>query len=104
MKSVRIVEGCNEFVVESIAPPRMRTGAAIVRTEAALLPPYMSALPLGEWMTPPRPFTPGQCAIGIVEEADACTEAGEIAALLRREGLYSSHLANWRRQYRRSIL
>ena len=36
----------------------------------------------------------------IVEEAEACTEAGEIAALLRREGLYSSHLANWRRQYR----
>ena len=37
----------------------------------------------------------------IVEEADACTEAGEVTALLRREGLYSSHLANWRRQYRR---
>ena len=36
----------------------------------------------------------------IVEEADACTQEGEIAALLRREGLYSSHLANWRRQYR----
>ena len=37
----------------------------------------------------------------IVEEADACTEAGEVTAMLRREGLYSSHLANWRRQYRR---
>ena len=37
----------------------------------------------------------------IVEEADACAEAGEVTALLRREGLYSSHLANWRRQYRR---
>jgi transposase-like protein len=37
----------------------------------------------------------------IVEEADACTQAGEVTALLRREGLYSSHLANWRRQYRR---
>lgn len=36
----------------------------------------------------------------IVEEAEACTQAGEISALLRREGLYSSHLANWRRQYR----
>lgn len=36
----------------------------------------------------------------IVEEAEACTQAGEITALLRREGLYSSHLANWRRQYR----
>ena len=36
----------------------------------------------------------------IVEEADACTQAGEVTALLRREGVYSSHLANWRRQYR----
>ena len=36
----------------------------------------------------------------IVEEAEACIQAGEITALLRREGLYSSHLVNWRRQYR----
>ena len=34
----------------------------------------------------------------IVAEADACTKPGEIGALLRREGLYSSHLTNWRRQ------
>lgn len=34
----------------------------------------------------------------ILAEADACTERGEIGALLRREGLYSSHLSNWRRQ------
>lgn len=36
----------------------------------------------------------------IVEEADACTQPGEIGALLRREGLYSSHLVDWRREYR----
>lgn len=34
----------------------------------------------------------------IVEEADRCTEPGQIGALLRREGLYSSQLSNWRRQ------
>jgi transposase len=34
----------------------------------------------------------------IVAEADACTDRGAIGALLRREGLYSSHLSNWRRQ------
>lgn len=33
----------------------------------------------------------------ILEEADACTEAGQIGALLRREGLYSSNLVHWRR-------
>jgi transposase-like protein len=33
----------------------------------------------------------------ILQEADH-TALGELGALLRREGLYSSHLANWRRQ------
>ena len=32
----------------------------------------------------------------IVREAERCTKAGEIGALLRREGLYSSHLVTWR--------
>jgi transposase len=33
----------------------------------------------------------------VVREADACTQPGEIGALLRREALYSSHLVEWRR-------
>jgi transposase-like protein len=32
----------------------------------------------------------------IVREADRCTKPGEIGALLRREGLYSSHVVTWR--------
>lgn len=32
----------------------------------------------------------------VLKEADACTREGEIGALLRREGLYSSHLTVWR--------
>lgn len=32
----------------------------------------------------------------VLHEADAC-DRGELGALLRREGLYSSHLAEWRR-------
>ena len=32
----------------------------------------------------------------IVREADACTAPGAIGELLRREGLYSSHLSKWR--------
>ena len=32
----------------------------------------------------------------IVREADGCKTAGAIGALLRREGLYSSHLTTWR--------
>ena len=34
----------------------------------------------------------------ILRRADACTQPGELGALLRREGLYSSHLTTWRRQ------
>ena len=34
----------------------------------------------------------------ILEEADGCSQPGQIGALLRREGLYSSLLTTWRRQ------
>jgi transposase-like protein len=40
----------------------------------------------------------------ILEEADACTERGQVGALLRREGLYSSHLTKWRRQRKAGTL
>ncbi|MCA1680068.1 MAG: hypothetical protein LC777_14530, partial [Actinobacteria bacterium] len=38
-----------------------------------------------------------QYKLEILREADACTGPGEIGALLRREGLYSSLLTEWRR-------
>jgi transposase len=34
----------------------------------------------------------------ILRETDACSRPGEIGALLRREGLYTSHLTAWRKQ------
>lgn len=37
----------------------------------------------------------------ILAEADACTERGQLGELLRREGIYSSHLTNWRAQLKR---
>ena len=40
----------------------------------------------------------------ILREADACSKPGEIGALLRREGLYSSLLTEWRRQRERGSL
>jgi transposase len=33
----------------------------------------------------------------VLAEADACSASGQVGALLRREGLYSSHLTEWRR-------
>ena len=50
-----------------------------------------------------RRFTPAYKA-RIVEEAMACTEQGQVGALLRREGLYSSSLTQWRRQYQSGAL
>jgi transposase-like protein len=44
-----------------------------------------------------RQFT-ASYKVRILEEADACHAPGQIGALLRREGLYSSHLVDWRRQ------
>jgi transposase len=40
----------------------------------------------------------------VLQEADACTELGQIGALLRREGLYSSHLVTWRHARERGEL
>ena len=40
----------------------------------------------------------------ILQEYEACTGLGEKGALLRREGLYSSHLTTWRRQRERGEL
>ena len=36
----------------------------------------------------------------VLREAEACTQPGELGALLRREGLYSSNLTTWREQRR----
>ena len=56
---------------------------------------------------PPDPEVPARHArrrfttaykLEIVRKADACTRHGELGALLRREGLYSSHVVTWRRQ------
>ena len=68
-----------------------------------------------EPLSPPRPnpevvanakrrsFT-AEYKLGILAEADAATtDPGAIGALLRRESLYSSHLATWRRERRTGI-
>ncbi len=40
----------------------------------------------------------------ILKEADSCTGQGQIGALLRREGLYSSSLTSWRRQVAQGLI
>jgi transposase-like protein len=45
-----------------------------------------------------RRYFSAEYKLRILEEADACRERGQTGSLLRREGLYSSHLTTWRRQ------
>jgi transposase-like protein len=47
---------------------------------------------------PQRRRFSAQYKLKILQEADDCTQSGQLGALLRREGLYSSHLKTWRRQ------
>lgn len=67
-------------------------------TEVAIMPN-----PEVEPKTERRRFT-AEYKRRIVREADACTLPGEVGALLRREGIYSSHLAEWRRSLRQAEL
>ena len=50
-----------------------------------------------------RRFTAAE-KLRVLREADACTKPGELSALLRREGLYSSHLSAWREARHRGEL
>jgi transposase-like protein len=50
-----------------------------------------------------RQFT-AEYRLRILEEVDRCTEPGGVGQLLRREGLYSSHLTAWRKARRNGAL
>jgi transposase len=69
--------------------PRQTPSAGEQETQA----PDPEVLPRAER----RQYT-GQYKLRILEEVEQCTERGQVGALLRREGLYSSHLSKWRRQ------
>lgn len=74
-----------------------------VNPDPALAAPDAAARPSGVAVeTVPKPgqrrsFSASE-KLRIVREAAACTKRGEIEALLRREGIYSSLLAKWRKQ------
>lgn len=72
--------------------------AAGERSEAAGGHAAPEQVPDPELKRPGRRTFSAEQKLRVLEEADACTEPGEVGALLRREGLYSSHLAEWRRR------
>ena len=62
-------------------------------------PPELLRPPDPEVLDRPRRRTfTAEYKLRIIREADSCRGPGEIGALLRREGLYSSHLSDWRRK------
>jgi transposase-like protein len=63
--------------------------------------------------SPPDPEVPAKASrrqfsaqykLRVLEQVEACTDPGEVGRLLRREGLYSSHLTAWRKAKRRGSL
>ena len=86
--------GLRERVKENHTAPLRREGK---RSAAAPPDPEVVAKPSR------RRFAPSY-KLRIVEEADRCSEPGEVGRLLRREGLYTSHLAAWRKAARSGSL
>lgn len=73
--------------------------AAGERSEAATGRTAPAGVPDPELVERPkrRRFS-AEYKLRVLREADACTRTGAVGALLRREGLYSSHLSSWRKQ------
>src|SRR5216684_7995526 len=74
-----------------------RSGGSSTGERAADPDPEVAAKPQR------RRFT-AEYRLRILKQADACKKPGELGALLRREGLYSSHLITWRQQRARGAL
>ena len=75
------------------------------RSEAAAGPAMPAAAPDPELVERPRRrrFS-AEYKLRVLREAQGCTRPGEIGALPRREGLYTSHLTAWRKQRYRGAL
>ena len=92
----------------------MRSGSSSSRpNDSAPLPAARDGVASGPAPVPPpvevqsratrRGFT-AEYKLRIIAEADACRAPGEVGALLRREGIYSSHLSSWRERHRKGAL
>lgn len=95
--------GTEQVVVGGTEGGRSPTGVPPTTTAAAALglPVAGNGKPIPDPVVSEKPvrrrFT-AEYKLRILREADRATESGQLGALLRREGLYSSHLSTWRRQ------
>lgn len=70
---------------------------------AAKIPNFSPPDPEVTGKKPRRKFT-AKYKLRMLEKADACTDPGQLGALLRQEGLYSSNLTTWRKQRDEGLL
>jgi transposase len=80
-----------EATVAALNTERSESSAASAARLTPVPDPEVAANPTR------RRFTT-EYKLRILREAESCRESGAIGALLRREGLYSTHLTSWRRQ------
>ena len=94
------LQGINAAGVGVTEGGRRPTG--VTPTPAAPLPSRVDGQhPYPNPEVPEKPVRrrfPAPYKLAVLREADACTQYGQIGELLRREGLYSSHLTTWRQQ------
>lgn len=69
MRAVRLLPDETNLRIAEIPRPELRNGCVIIRIERVLATPFMAEIVHGSggYRTPPRPFTPGSEAVGIVE-------------------------------------
>jgi transposase-like protein len=89
----RSIEGEPERRADERSEPARSGGSPSIEPDAVPVPPD-SEVPVRHAR---RRFTTAY-KLAILRQADACTRHGELGALLRKEGLYSSHLVTWRQQ------
>jgi transposase-like protein len=89
LKSSLMLEGSGSALEDVTEGARRAT----IETSSSAPPPDPEVVPIAR-----RRRFPGAEKRRILGEADRCTKPGQLGALLRREGIYSSMLANWRKQ------
>ena len=80
--------------------PAVRSGAP---TPLRVVPPPVVPDPEVRERAARRRFT-AEYKLQVLRQADQCVGVGDLGALIRREGLYSSHLTTWRRQREQGAL
>ena len=87
-------------------PPRSTTRAAIYSADTWHVSDGTASDGSGRppAKNPVRRVFSADYKLAVLAEYDAATDSGEKGAILRREGLYSSLITDWRRQHRQGLL